>query len=102
MLWNGKECGENKIMRISNNEKPQCKMWGQNLLQNVEYFDYFGSMVTNDTGCTWEIKSKSAMAKAAFSKKKKKNSFRQQIGLNLSKKLVKCHILCIASYCVER
>ena len=55
-------------------------MWDQNLLQNVEYFDYFGSMVTNDTGCTREIKSKSAMAKAAFSKKKK-NSFRQQIGL---------------------
>jgi len=46
---------------------------------NVEYFDYFGSMVTNDTGCTVqrEIKSKSAMAKVAFSK----ISFRQQTGL---------------------
>jgi hypothetical protein len=43
----------------------------------VEYFDYFGGVVTNDTGCAREITSKSAKAKAAF---RKKNSFRQQIG----------------------
>jgi hypothetical protein len=30
----------------------------------VEYFNYLGSMVTNDTRCTREIKSRIAMAKA--------------------------------------
>jgi hypothetical protein len=38
-------------------------------LENVEYFKYLGSMLTNDGGCTCEIKSRIAMAKAAFNKK---------------------------------
>ena len=33
-------------------------------------FKYLGSMLTNDGRCTCEIKSRIAMAKAAFSKKK--------------------------------
>ena len=39
-------------------------------LENVECFKYLGSMLTNDGRCTREIKSRIAMAKAAFSKKK--------------------------------
>jgi hypothetical protein len=31
--------------------------------ENVEYFNCFGSMVTNDAKCTREIKSRIAMAK---------------------------------------
>ena len=46
---------------------------------NVECFKYLGSMLTNDGRCTCEIKSRIAMAKAAFSKKK--TIFYQQIGL---------------------
>jgi hypothetical protein len=37
--------------------------------QNVEYFKYLGSMITNDVKRTREIKSGIGMAKAAFNKK---------------------------------
>jgi hypothetical protein len=45
--------------------------------ENKEYFNYLGSMVTNDARCTSAIKSRIAMAKAAFNKK----TFHQQTGL---------------------
>ena len=41
-------------------------MVDQNQPENVEYFNYWGSMVTNDARCTCEIKSRIAMTKAAF------------------------------------
>ena len=44
-------------------------MIDQKQLENVECFKYLGSMLTNDGRCTREIKSRIAMAKAAFSKK---------------------------------
>jgi hypothetical protein len=53
-------------------------------------------MIANDAKCTSEIKSRIAMAKAAFNKK----TFHQQIG-NLRKKLVKCYIWSIALYGAE-
>jgi hypothetical protein len=37
-------------------------------LENLEYFSYIVSMITGER-CTWEIKSRIAMAKVAFSKK---------------------------------
>ena len=37
--------------------------------QNVEYFNYLGSTITNDAKGTREIKSGIGMAKAAFNKK---------------------------------
>jgi len=42
----------------------------QKELGYVEYFCYFGSMITNDARSTCEIKSMIAMAKATFNKKK--------------------------------
>jgi hypothetical protein len=45
-------------------------MIDQKQLENVEGFKYLGSMLINDGRCTCEIKSRIAMAKAAFSKKK--------------------------------
>ena len=42
----------------------------QKQLENVERFKYLGSMLTNDGRGTCEIKSRIAMAKAAFNKKK--------------------------------
>jgi hypothetical protein len=39
--------------------------------ENEKYFGHFGSMITNIGICTREIKSKFAMTKAAFKKKKK-------------------------------
>jgi hypothetical protein len=64
-------------------------MIDQKQFENVEYFNYLGSMITYDARCTCEIKSTIAMAKAAFNKK---TLFTSKLDLNLSKKLVKCYI----------
>ena len=53
-------------------------MIDQKQLENVEGFRYLGSMLINDGRCMCEIKSRIAIAKAAFSKKK---TFYQQTGL---------------------
>jgi len=42
-------------------------MIDQKQLENVESFNYFGSMLTNDGRFTCEIKSRISMAKAVFS-----------------------------------
>ena len=57
-------------------------------LENVEYFNYLISMITSDARCTREIKSRTAMAKAAFSNKKA--LFTSKVDLNLRKKLANC------------
>jgi hypothetical protein len=63
-------------------------MTDQKQLENLEYFNYLGSMITNDARCTREITSRIAMAKAAFNKMK--NLVTSKLDLNLRKKLVKC------------
>jgi hypothetical protein len=60
----------------------------------VEYLNYLGSIITSDARCTREIKSRIAMAKAAFNKKK--NFFTSKLELNLRKKLAKRYIWSIA------
>jgi len=62
--------------------------------ENVEYFNYLGSMIANYARCTCEIKFRIAMAKAAFNKKKA--VFTSKLDINLKKKSVKCSILGIA------
>jgi len=71
----------------------------QKQLENVEYFKYSGSILTNDGRYTCEIKSRIAMAKAAFNKKK--NLFTSKLDLELRKKLVKFYIWSIALYGAE-
>ena len=61
-------------------------MIGQKQPENREHFVYSGSMKTNDARCTREIKSRIAVAKAAFNKKKM--IFTSKLDLNLRKKLV--------------
>ena len=56
-------------------------------------------MLTNDGRCTCEIKSRIAMAKAAFNKKK--TLFASKLDLNLRRKLVKCYIWSVALYGAE-
>jgi len=51
-------------------------------------------MLTNDGRCRCEIKSRIAMAKAAFHKKRA--LFTSTLDLKLRKKLVKCYIWSIA------
>jgi replicative superfamily II helicase len=74
-------------------------MIDQKQLENVDYFNYLGSMITNYARCTREIKSRLAMAKAAFNKMK--TLFTSKLDLNLRKKLVKCYTRSIALYGAE-
>ena len=53
----------------------------------MKYFNYLGSMITNDARCTCDIKSRIAMTNEAFYKKKV--SFASKLDLNLRKKLVR-------------
>ena len=88
-----------KVMRISRQPSPVTIMIGQKQLDNVERFNYLGSMLTNDGRCTREIKSRIAMAKVAFNKKKA--LFTSKLDLDLRKKLVKCYIWSMAFYGAE-
>ena len=74
-----------KVMRISRQPSPVTIKIDQKQLENVKCFKYLGSMLTDDGRCTCEIKSRIAMARAAFNKKK--NIFTNKLDLNLRKKL---------------
>ena len=91
--------GKTKVMRISRQPSPVKIIIDQKQPENAEYFKYLGSMLTNDGRCTCEIKSRIAMAKAAFSKKK--ILFTSKLDLNLRKKLIKCYIWSMALYGAE-
>jgi hypothetical protein len=88
-----------KVMRISRQLFPVKIMIDQKQLENVESFKYLGSILTNDGRCTGEIKCRTAMAKAAFNKKRA--LFTRTLDLELRKKLVKCYIWNIALYGAE-
>jgi hypothetical protein len=45
-----------QAMRISRQQSPKQVMTDQKQLENVEYFNYLGSMITIDARCTLEIK----------------------------------------------
>ena len=59
-----------QIMRFSVKFFPLQIMIDRKQLENVEYFNYLDSMITDCTRCTFEIKSRSAMKKTAFNRKK--------------------------------
>jgi hypothetical protein len=88
-----------KVMRISRQPYPIQIMIYQKQLEYVEYFNYLGSIITNDARCTREIKSKITTAKAAFNKK---TLYTSKLELNLRKKLVKCYIWSIALYGADK
>jgi hypothetical protein len=87
------------VMRISRQIFPVKPMINQTQLENVEYFKYLGSMLTNDGRRTCEIKSRIAMATAAFNKKGA--LFTSKMDLEQGKKLVKCYTWNIAVYGAE-
>ena len=95
----GMEMNVLKVMRISRQPFPVKIMIDQKHLENVESFKYLGSILTNDGRCTFEIKCRIAMAKAAFNKKKALST--STLDLELRKKLVKCYIWSIALYGAE-
>jgi len=65
----------------------------------VESFKYLHRMLTNDGRCTREIKSRIAIAKASFNKKRA--LFTGTLELDLREKLVKCYIWSMALYGAE-
>jgi hypothetical protein len=71
-----------------------CKLPNQKHPESVESFKYVRSILTNDRRRTCEIKSRIAIAKAAFNKKRA--FFTSKMDLELRKKLVKCYIWSIA------
>jgi hypothetical protein len=87
-------------MRISKQPSPIKIKIDQNQLEKVEYFSYLGSVRTHDGRCKGEIKSRIAMAKAAFNRKK--TLFTSNLDLNLRKKLANCYIWSITLYGAER
>ena len=88
--------GNTRVIRISSQLSRIQIVIDQRQVGNVERFNYLGWMI-NDARCIREIKSKIAMAKAAFNKNK---TFHRQIGLRSKaesgKVLVQCYILSIA------
>ena len=52
-------------------------------MQNVKYFKHLGSLITGDARYTREIKSRIAIAKAAFNRNK--TLFTSKLDLNLTK-----------------
>jgi hypothetical protein len=79
-----------KVMKISKQPSPIQIVVDQKQPENVEYFSYLGSVVTNDVRCTSEIKSRIGVEKAAFNEKTA--LFTSKLDLNLRKELVNCYI----------
>jgi hypothetical protein len=88
-----------KVMKIVMQPSPIRIMVVKKQRENVEYFSYLGSMITNYARCTCEIKFRIAMAKVAFNKKK--SVFTSKLDHSLMKKSVKCYIWCITLYGAE-
>ena len=51
MLWDGSECEKIKVMKISRKLSPLQIMIDQKRPENVEYFKYLGSLITNYARC---------------------------------------------------
>jgi hypothetical protein len=88
-----------EVIGMSRQLSPKRFMINQKKSENVEYFNYLGSMITSDARCTRENKSRIAIVKAAFNKKK--TLFASKLDLNLMMKLVKCYIWSVALYGAE-
>ena len=83
-----------KVMKISIKPSPVQFITNEKQPENMQYFNCLGSMITNNARCTREIKSRVAMTKAPFNRKK--TLFTSKLDLNLRKKLLKCYIWSIA------
>jgi hypothetical protein len=69
-------------------------MMDQQQMENVEYFTCLDNLITNYARSACDIKSRNAIIKAAFNKKK--TLFTSKLDLNLRQKQVKCYIWSMA------
>jgi hypothetical protein len=89
---------EKKVMIISRQPSPITIYDRPNQLENVECFQYLGSMLTKDGRRNCEIKSRIAMEKTVLNKKKNFSSSHLSpmcwctLDLNARKKLVNFYI----------
>jgi hypothetical protein len=83
-----------KVRRISVQLPTVQIVEDQQEVENVEYFSYLDSLITNVARCICEIKCRFAMGKAAVNKKKA--VFTSKFDLNLRKRLQKFYIGIIA------
>jgi hypothetical protein len=74
-------------------------MLDEKQLENVEFFRYLGSTLTNDGKCTCKIKSRIDMAKAAFTKTRV--FFTSKMNFELMKKPAKRYTWVITLHCAE-
>jgi len=70
LLWHGNECRKNKSNENFKTIIPSNNYYRTKTTGELKSFKNLGSMLTNDGRCTCEIKSRIAMAKAAFYKLK--------------------------------
>ena len=61
---------KSRVMRISRQQSPVEITRDQKRQENAKCFIYLDSMITSDARCTCDIKSRIAMEKAAFNRKK--------------------------------
>jgi hypothetical protein len=83
-------CKKSKVKRTSRQTPPHRDYIDQKQLENVEYFNSLGNLITSDARYRVAIKSRISMEKAEFSRKK--IIFVSKLDLNLRKNLVKCQI----------
>ena len=57
------------VMRTWKQSSPVHIMIDKKLPENVEFFNYFGSLISVDARCTRETKSRIGMAKASFNRR---------------------------------
>jgi hypothetical protein len=76
-----------KVMRISRQPSPIKITINQKQLENVEYFNYSGSMLTNDARCTCVIKSRISITQNSI--QQEEDSFHQKIGLKFKEETSK-------------
>jgi len=86
-------------MRISRRPSPVPIVKDQKQPENVEYFNHLGSMITNDARRTRKFKSRIAMAKTTFNKKK--NISTCKFDLNLRNNLANFYPWSTAFYGAE-
>ena len=80
---------------------PKCKInFDDEELQQVENFNYLGSVLTHDCRCTSDIKTRIALAKISFTDISSTFT-NKQLENDTKKRLMKCYILSVLTYGCE-
>jgi hypothetical protein len=88
VLWTGNQHGnKTDLKRFVRQPSPIQIIVDQNQLQNVEYFNYFGTMIRTDANCTREITSRIALKKQHSTRRR--SLFYHLTGLKFKKQPLK-------------